>query len=81
MQWNSSNDLRGKMGADEFRDYILGFIFYKYLSDKFVRFANGILEGEDEGFNDFAKLDINNSEHLEYIEEVKKTLLMKFVMH
>jgi len=28
--WNIANDLRGKMGADEFRDYILGFIFYKY---------------------------------------------------
>lgn len=23
--WNSANTLRGKMGADEFRDYILGF--------------------------------------------------------
>lgn len=27
--WNIANTLRGKMGADEFRDYILGFIFYK----------------------------------------------------
>jgi type I restriction enzyme M protein len=26
--------LRGKMDADDFRDYILGFIFYKYLSEK-----------------------------------------------
>ena len=25
--WNIANELRGKMGADEFRDYILGFIF------------------------------------------------------
>ena len=32
--WNIANELRGKMGADEFRDYILGFIFYKYLSEK-----------------------------------------------
>lgn len=28
--WNIANTLRGKMNADEFRDYILGFIFYKY---------------------------------------------------
>ena len=32
--WDIANTLRGKMGADDFRDYILGFIFYKYLSDK-----------------------------------------------
>jgi type I restriction enzyme M protein len=27
--WNIANTLRGKMDADEFRDYLLGFIFYK----------------------------------------------------
>jgi type I restriction enzyme M protein len=32
--WNIANTLRGKMDADDFRDYILGFIFYKYLSTK-----------------------------------------------
>ena len=41
--WNIANALRGKMGADEFRDYILGFIFYKYLSEKMDLFANKIL--------------------------------------
>lgn len=28
--WNIANELRGKMNADEFRVYILGFIFYYY---------------------------------------------------
>jgi type I restriction enzyme M protein len=41
--WNIANTLRGKMGADEFRDYILGFIFYKYLSEKIQRFADAEL--------------------------------------
>ncbi|MEP6868936.1 MAG: type I restriction-modification system subunit M [Novosphingobium sp.] len=58
--WDIANTLRGKMDADEFRDYILGFIFYKYLSEKMHRYANTILaedgveyldvhEGTDEG--------------------------------
>ena len=32
------------MGADEFRDYILGFIFYKYLSEKMHLYADRVLE-------------------------------------
>jgi type I restriction enzyme M protein len=42
--WNIANTLRGKMNADEFRDYILGFIFYKYLSEKMNIFADEILK-------------------------------------
>lgn len=42
--WNIANTLRGKMGADEFRDYILGFIFYKYLSERMHLFADEILK-------------------------------------
>ena len=45
--WNIANTLRGKMDADEFRDYILGFIFYKYLSEKMLIYANEILNEDN----------------------------------
>ena len=32
--WKSANDMRSKIDANEYKDYILGFIFYKFLSDK-----------------------------------------------
>ncbi|MDG1730395.1 MAG: type I restriction-modification system subunit M [Algibacter sp.] len=49
--WNIANTLRGKMDADDFRDYILGFIFYKYLSRKMELYANEILEPDNLTFN------------------------------
>ncbi|KZK67074.1 hypothetical protein A1L58_20965 [Shewanella baltica] len=32
--WESANQMRSKIEANEYKDYILGFIFYKYLSDQ-----------------------------------------------
>ena len=40
--WNIANALRGNMSADDFRDYILGFIFYKYLSERMHQYADGV---------------------------------------
>ena len=69
--WNIANDLRGKMGADEFRDYILGFIFYKYLSEKAIAFANELLK--DEGVAEqYQQLDESNPDHAELINGIKE---------
>jgi type I restriction enzyme M protein len=67
--WTIANTLRGKMNADEFRDYILGFIFYKYLSEKMYIYANRILS-EDE--LDYLKIDENSDEGREYLEAVRE---------
>ncbi len=32
--WAAANKMRSKIEANEYKDYILGFIFYKFLSDK-----------------------------------------------
>lgn len=37
--WNIANNLRGAMMADDFRDYMLSFLFWKYLSDNYVKAA------------------------------------------
>ena len=36
--WESANKMRSKIEANEYKNYILGFIFYKYLSDKELKF-------------------------------------------
>jgi type I restriction enzyme M protein len=42
--WEIANILRGKISANQFQDYILGFIFYKYLSEKLEKKANEFLQ-------------------------------------
>lgn len=65
--WNIANTLRGKMNADEFRDYILGFIFFKYLSEKIERYADSALEEDN---LKFAELKENTPEGKEYVQAV-----------
>lgn len=42
--WTVANTLRGNMSASDFMYFTLGFIFYKYLSEKIELYANEILE-------------------------------------
>ena len=34
--WSGADILRSKMDANEYKDYLLGIVFYKYLSDSFL---------------------------------------------
>ncbi|KIO51606.1 type I restriction-modification system subunit M [Flavobacterium hibernum] len=70
--WNIANTLRGKMNADEFRDYILGFIFYKYLAEKMEIFANSILQQDN---IQFRNIEEKTKEGQEYIEAIKEESL------
>jgi type I restriction enzyme M protein len=72
--WNIANTLRGKMNADEFRDYILGFIFYKYLSEKMEIFANDILKQDKIKFRE---INPKMPDAKEYLEAIKEEALEK----
>lgn len=72
--WNIANTLRGKMNADEFRDYILGFIFYKYLSEKMFRYADSILKQDNIKYKD---IDETTELGKDYIEAIKDESLQK----
>lgn len=66
--WNIANTLRGKMNADEYRNYILGFIFYKYLSEKQEAYADELLASDGKKYLDLKKEE-KSKEELEAIRE------------
>lgn len=72
--WNVANTLRGKMNADEYRDYILGFIFYKYLSEKMEIYANGILKPDKLTYKG---IDENSKKGKVYIEAIREEAIVK----
>ncbi|MCF2682107.1 type I restriction-modification system subunit M [Faecalicatena contorta] len=65
--WESANKMRSKIEANEYKDYILGFIFYKFLSDKEVEF----LKKNDWEVEDFVELV---EEDIETVNQCKKNL-------
>ena len=72
--WNIANTLRGKMNADEFRDYILGFIFYKYLSEKMHLYATKLLKEDGIKFED---IDENSKEGQEYMAAIREESVLQ----
>lgn len=65
--WASANQMRSKIEANEYKDYILGFIFYKYLSEKELQFAKK---------EDFTEADIKalSEEDTETVEHIKNNI-------
>ena len=65
--WESANKMRSKIEANEYKDYILGFIFYKYLSDQEIKFLKE---------NDFDDADIKDlrEDEIETLEYVQRNI-------
>lgn len=60
--WESANKLRSKIEANEYKDYILGFIFYKFLSDK----EEQLLRNDGWEADDMAELTEEDEHSVEY---------------
>lgn len=63
--WKSANTLRANIDANEYKDYILGFIFYRYLSEKELHF----LQEQDFDEDDIRELTEEDSETVRYIQK------------
>ncbi|MBU2545088.1 N-6 DNA methylase, partial [Patescibacteria group bacterium] len=67
--WGVANVLRGKMNADEYKNYILAFIFYKYLSEKLEYYVDEKLLAKDE-FK-FSEIKENTDNGKKYLDHIK----------
>ena len=66
--WDIANDLRGSMDPSEFKNYILGLIFYRYLSENLETKANKLLEDDEMTYGEAWKDE-------EYREALKEELV------
>ncbi|MFR0560905.1 type I restriction-modification system subunit M [Limosilactobacillus mucosae] len=75
--WSMANELRGTMDASEYRNYILGFMFYRYLSEKQEKYLidNDIFDQvEGKSINDLYRQDAVGDDLKDYLEDISGAL-------
>ena len=74
--WTVANTLRGNMSASDFMYFTLGFIFYKYLSEKIELYANEILEEDHITFKEvWNGKDEEEKEQMPFHKSIKKHVI------
>ena len=69
--WNIANDLRGSVDGWDFKQYVLGMLFYRYISENITSYIN---RGEwDSGRKDFDYAKLSDSQAEELRDDLVKT--------
>lgn len=68
--FNAADVLRSKMDANEYKNYLLGTIFYKYLSDSMLYYVAELLEEENVSLEEAQKLYEENQDDPDLIDEL-----------
>lgn len=76
--WNSADILRSKMDANEYKSYLLGLVFYKYLSDNMLRYVSVLLEEETEDLQVAQHLYVKSCEDSDIKEDLLEELQDEF---
>ena len=69
--WSGADVLRGKIDANEYKTYLLGLVFYKYLSDSYLSKAYDLLNDE---IPDDLQEAMNSEDAEELLAELKESL-------
>ena len=76
--WSGADVLRGKMDANEYKTYLLGLIFYKYLSDSYLVSAYDLLNDEMPETLEEAQAayeeEMQEEDAEEFLKELKESL-------
>jgi len=69
--WNIANDLRGSVDGWDFKQYVLGILFYRYISENLTNYIN---KGEWEAGNtDFDYAELSDEEAIEIKDDMVQT--------
>lgn len=57
--WKIANDLRGSVDGWDFKQYVLGFLFYRFISENLTNYINKLEPDESFNYADLSDVKVN----------------------